>query len=339
MARAIAQGQPSREIVLSIMYYTACSSVMLVANKVAVFHVPLPGLVSCVQLGAAVAFIFLAKSQNILNADPLQVDKALDFSPYAVSFVLSVYANMRALQASNVETVIVFRACSPLLVSILDWLFLDREFPNLRSLGCLLCVLISAISYVHAERGFSASNLAAYGWSAAYLLLVVYSMIEGKRLLSRVKFQAPIWGSVLYTNALSLPGMLAIACVTGEPARIASVALTPLAVFWLLLSCAVGVGISWAGWNCREKTTATTYTVIGLVCKLATVLFNALLWDKRASFIGSLWLLVCLLASGLYRQAPERSACSAGSGSLAACVASVPHIHLGKSVARESRRV
>lgn len=54
--------------------------------------------------------------------------------------MLGVYCNMRALAHSNVETVIIFRSCTPLAVSLCDWLFLGRELPAPRSLAALLTI-------------------------------------------------------------------------------------------------------------------------------------------------------------------------------------------------------
>ena len=64
---------------------------------------------------------------------------------YVASFVFGVYCNMQALSHSNVETVIVFRSCTPLAVSLCDYLFLYRELPSSRSLGALLIIAVGAL--------------------------------------------------------------------------------------------------------------------------------------------------------------------------------------------------
>merc|ERR1712060_674074 len=78
------------------------------------------------------------------------------------------------------------------------------------------------------------------------------------------------------------------------------------ATCWLCVSCVFGIGISWTGWNCRSKVSATAYTLLGVVCKLISVILNVLIWDKHASPRGMLWLLLCLVCSSAYRQAPLR---------------------------------
>jgi len=47
---------------------------------------------------------------------------------------------MRALEISNIETVIIFRSCTPIAVSVCDHLFLGRELPSRRSSLALLII-------------------------------------------------------------------------------------------------------------------------------------------------------------------------------------------------------
>ena len=54
-----------------------------------------------------------------------------------------------------------------------------------------------------------------------------------------------------------------------------SFALTIPGLSWLMLSCIVGTGISYAGWWCRGCTSATTYTVIGVVNKVRQTAWHA----------------------------------------------------------------
>ncbi|CAM9739718.1 unnamed protein product, partial [Phaeothamnion confervicola] len=70
--------------------------------------------------------------------------------------------------------------------------------------------------------------------------------------------------------------------------------------------CVVGTGISYAGWWCRAQVSATTFTLVGVVNKLLTVLLNVLVWNKHASGPGIACLLVCLVGGGIYKQSPMR---------------------------------
>merc|ERR1712019_41483 len=104
---------------------------------------------------------------------------------------------------------------------------------------------------------------------------------------------------------MGLP-MFLVALSTGETNKLDKVQPSLAGVCWLIISCIIGIGISWSGWNCRAKVSATRYTLLGVVCKFISVLINVLLWDKHATPQGMLMLCVCLVSSAAYKQAPMR---------------------------------
>lgn len=291
---------------LSIAAYATCSSLAIVTNKVAIHHVPLPGLIFCLQLAATVGFILALRTSKLIEADKFSWDAVATFIPYICSFNLSLYSNGRALAASNIETVIVFRALSPLCVSVLDWLFLGRELPEVRSVLALLGLVVGAFGYVMSDSQFAVLGFSAYKWVCLNLAGIVFEMTYGKRLISGVQFRSPVWGATFYTNALGLLPMFATAVAAGEAGRFSSTVIDLQATCWLCVSCVLGIGISWSGWNCRSMVSATAYTLLGVVCKVFSVILNVLIWDKHASPRGMLCLLLCLVCSAAYRQAPLR---------------------------------
>jgi GDP-mannose transporter len=278
-----------------------------VTNKVAIHHVPLPGIILTLQLAVTVGFILVLRFSNLIEVDKFSWNAVATFIPYICSFNLSLYSNGRALAASNIETVIVFRALSPLCVSVLDWLFLGRELPEMRSVLALLGLVVGAVGYVMADSQFAVLGFSAYKWVCLNLAGIVFEMTYGKKLISGVQFRSPVWGATFYTNALALLPMLATAVTAGEAGRLSSTVVDLRATCWLCVSCVIGVGISWSGWNCRSHVSATAYTLLGVVCKLISVILNVVIWDKHASPRGMLWLLVCLVCSAAYKQAPLRT--------------------------------
>jgi GDP-mannose transporter len=49
-------------------------------------------------------------------------------------------------------------------------------------------------------------------------------------------------------------------------------------------------------------TSATTFTLVGVVNKFLTVLLNVMIWDKHSSPMGLLAVCLCLLAGSFYQQ-------------------------------------
>jgi GDP-mannose transporter len=171
----------------------------------------------------------------------------------------------------------------------------------------LAMIVAGAARYVQADAQFAMESWNAYRWVGLYFLIIVVEMTYGKKITRDVKLS--LSGSVAYSNALSLPTMLVLMVGSGE----LSVLLAPEAEYttralcWLLFSCVVGTGISYAGWWCRGCVSATTYTVIGVVNKAITLALNSLLsWGAATSFAGLGGLALAISGGLVYQQAPLR---------------------------------
>eukprot|EP00977_Amphora_coffeiformis_P028360 scaffold34937_cov165-Amphora_coffeaeformis.AAC.7 len=146
------------------------------------YHLPFPSLVTSFQLVMAVSFIFGAKASGILNVDPIKMEFVVPYLYYIVGFALGVYCNMKSLSVANVETVIVTKALSPCLVSILDALFLGREFPSPRSWGAIALIGVGAFGYASQDEKFQTQGASAYVWPfcCKFSFRSIKLMINGK---------------------------------------------------------------------------------------------------------------------------------------------------------------
>ena len=106
---------------------------------------------------------------------------------------------MKSLSMSNVETVIVFRALSPCIVSILDAVFLGRQYPSPRSWGAMGLIVLGAYGYASFDVEFQTQGLSAYFWPICYLATISFEMAYGKRIIKSVDLKT-LSGPVLYTN-------------------------------------------------------------------------------------------------------------------------------------------
>lgn len=116
------------------------------------------------------------------------------------------------------------------------------------------------------------------------------------------------WGRVYYTNIL---GGVFLALVfpfcSHEHAALAVSGFSVPQLVTLGLSCVVGVAMSHAGYLLRSNVSATAGVVVGVVCKIGSVLFNLLIWDQHATPIQLLFLGIGLAGGSLFRQAPLRA--------------------------------
>jgi drug/metabolite transporter (DMT)-like permease len=203
-------------------------------------------------------------------------------------------------------SIIVFRALSPCVVAFLDAIFLGREYPNKRSWLALALIVVGAYCYASFDLKFQTQGMMAYGWPTAYLFIISLEMAYGKRIIRSVDLQT-LSGPVLYTNLLGLPPMFMFAVMGHETNRLTTTDSFPTAGLWiLLLGCIAGTGIGYSGWWCRDKVSATSFTLIGVINKCLTILLNLVVWDQHAPMGGILSLLICLVGGTLYQQAPMR---------------------------------
>lgn len=77
--------------------------------------------------------------------------------------------------------------------------------------------------------------------------------------------------------------MLAITMVSGEVATLTKQQWSMGGIAALVASCLGGLGMSYFSFALRAVISATSFSVIGNVCKVLTILVNLLMWDNHAS--------------------------------------------------------
>ncbi len=81
------------------------------------------------------------------------------------------------------------------------------------------------------------------------------------------------------------------------------------------MSCVIGVGISYTGWRLKDLVTATTFTLVGVLNKMATIALSALAFPGSTSMQGCVALVVCVLFGLAYKDAPLRGGLPSRGGS------------------------
>ena len=127
-------------------------------------HLPLPGLVTSLQFTTCAAFAYGGKLSGYLHMDDFEWAKVKYYVVYVIGFSIGTFSNMKVLATANVETVIVFRSCTPLAVSFFDYIFYNRAAPNPRSCASLLLIALGALAYIMTDRAFQVNGVSAYYW-------------------------------------------------------------------------------------------------------------------------------------------------------------------------------
>ena len=274
----------------------------LLVNKLAVHNLPAPSFVLLSQLVASAFVCRTLGMAGVIEVEPLNKDKVMAFWIVPMAFLGTVFANIKILQHANVDTFIVFRASTPLLISIADYLFLGRELPGGRSWACLGLLLVGSVGYVLNDQFFKVD---AYLWVVIWYIVFSFDQIYIKHKVDTIKMNT--WTQVYYTNALAILPLLSVLVATGEIKTLLEFEWTNVSQFWVITSALMGVAIAYFSFMARTAVSATYFTVIGNVCKVLTVLLNVAMWDLHATPAGLASLFVCLVGAYFYKQAPMRS--------------------------------
>lgn len=288
-----------------VLGYALCSSLLAVINKFAITKFNYPGLLTALQYLTSAAGVWILGKFGFLHHDPFNLDTAKKFLPAAFVFYLAIFTNTNLLRHANVDTFIVFRSLTPLLVAIADTAFRKQPWPSKLTFLSLVVILGGAVGYVTTDNGFT---LTAYSWAFAYLVTITTEMVYIKHMVTNLGLNT--WGFVLYNNLLSLMMAPVFWVLTGEYADVfASLAsssggdlLEPVAFSAVSLSCLFGLLISFFGFAARKAVSATAFTVTGVVNKFLTVAINVLIWDKHATPFGLGCLLLTIIGGILYQQ-------------------------------------
>jgi len=303
---------PMQEVIAPIIAYSLCSGTLILINKLTLHFLPFPSLVVAFQLFICIVIIYGAKISGFIQVDAFKLEYVKPYFLYVLIWSTGAYCNMRSLKNSNVETVIVFRALSPMIVAFLDALFLGREWPSLRSWTSLIILIGGAYGYASFDEEFQTQGYHAYFWPTIYSVIIAFEMAYGKKIVQDVPLETKS-GPVMYTNLLGLFPMLMLANIGGEYSKLSDFyweqsdgKLPPMCILLLVLGGLVGTGIGYSSWWCRSVVSATSFTLVGVLNKCLTVLLNILIWDQHAKPGGICCLFICILGGIIYKQAPMR---------------------------------
>ena len=94
------------------------------------------------------------------------------------------------------------------------------------------------------------------------------------------------WSRSYYQNVLAAAPLTLIALATNEAGHVTRASFTPTAVAVLLASSVAGLGMSYYSFALRSVISATSFSVVGNVCKVGTILVSCLVLEQHGSERG-----------------------------------------------------
>ena len=217
---ADSEDTPHATKTLVIGGYMVCSALMLMVNKLTIHHLPAPGVVLFVQFISSAIFAKTTGTMGICEVDSLTNGKIQRFVPAACAQLATIFSGMKALQYSNVETFIVFRASTPLLLCVIDHACLGRELPSRRSTLCLAGLLFGTILYTITDSAFLVHG---YKWIVIWYAAFAFDQAYLKHVIETVDM-TPM-GAVYYQNTIASLFTFLIIGLCGELSQLHNICL------------------------------------------------------------------------------------------------------------------
>jgi len=282
-----------------------CSVGMLLFNKFAIVAFPYEcTLVAAQMLFAAAALtIFTWKSLHIGSMHDL-----LRWSMVAPFFSGMLLTSILALKNAPMSLVVTLRCLSPL-----GALLLERFYPNPLAITweTILAIMVmfgGAAMYV--SQVADGSHMAGIGWVFLNSVIAILERCLQRYMLS--KDQNPVdiskTGVTLINNLFGAVPLAIAAYVTGELSHVHTAIghLSQLDVFYLIMSCIIGLGISYTGVWAQSLISATSFLVMVNANKFIIIGIEAFVMHSKAlNFIQACGACITILGACFYGQARQ----------------------------------
>ena len=295
-----------------LLSYFLSSSSLLVLNKVAITAIPNASLLLFIQLSSTVVIISATAlvSKTHVNFRP-DGEVVRAYITVAAVFLCTIYSNFQVIHSIGINPFIVLRCSTPLMVSILDWAFMGRTLPDRKSVLALCGIFASGSMYARfrvTDLGSSVvsrhgSTMSGIWWSVTWSIAFLFDMVYIKYVAE--SYRCSGLERTLYQNFLALPSLVLFMTTGVEKHSIFEASTAPCSAYIaVILTCFAGAALSFAGMSLRTELSATAFTILGIVCKMASTMLNEIFIEPEQDLVRLSCIVAVIISSAYYKQAP-----------------------------------
>jgi len=303
-----------RETFFGVGSWMIFSMGMMVFNKQAITAFPFEGTLTALQMVFTVlALVCLAYRSIHIGS----WKDALRWSMVAPFFTGMLLTSILALKNAPMTLVIVFRSLSPLISILVEQFYPEPLKITAKMVGAIAVMVGGAALYV---SQMDHSNLIGVQWVTLNMLFAIADRLLQRLMLA--KDQNPVdiskTGVTLLNNALGMVPLFFVALFTGELAKApaAFAALSNTGLFWVGISCVVGLGISYTGIWAQSLISATSFLVLVNANKFFIIFIEAYFIGTKVltprQMLGAMISITGGIAYALVRQRIEQEAAEQG---------------------------
>ena len=301
-----------------VIAYSAFSSLLLLANAVFLRALDAPSLLLFFQCSSSVVFVkCLMISRSTKEVHWLSDDGLRTFSVGVVSFIFTLFTNLKIIQYVRVQTFVCLRLTAPLVLSFLEYFFAKQELPSLRSLASMVGVASSY--FIYAWYNYGKGSPHKY-WLVLWYGGALFHSVYVKHVTTRI--ESSTWNLTFHQNLLAAPFFALMVAFTEMPQTLELFAKSGRPWFALIISCPLGLAMSYYSFHYRKLLTSTSFSMIG-VWKVLPIFAIALVLPQYALWTGTVHdtvlVFVCIGFCSGYSTAGKRGTSSPDPAVVAHC--------------------
>jgi len=277
--------------------FAASSIVMILINKeLARGLMGYAHIILLIQNSGTLALLKWTKRDLTFSSDV-----AVQWLPCVALFTTNIATSMLALSYLSVPTFTVFRNTQPILATVLDFV-LRQEVTDIRSIGCLIMILVGAFVYAFNDLYF---HLSGYVWAMIHVISMSLYSVAVKYKINSLKLEA--YEMSWYNNLLST--YLLILTVLYRHQSLVSFFedCTPELWFFLVMSSAGGFCVSVSGFMAQESLSPTSWLTVNNLSKIPAIVLSCYIWDVQLGTMEIIGMVTSILGGYLYSLSKQRA--------------------------------
>eukprot|EP00441_Pelagodinium_beii_P018921 CAMPEP_0197656890 /NCGR_PEP_ID=MMETSP1338-20131121/43840_1 /TAXON_ID=43686 ORGANISM="Pelagodinium beii, Strain RCC1491" /NCGR_SAMPLE_ID=MMETSP1338 /ASSEMBLY_ACC=CAM_ASM_000754 /LENGTH=324 /DNA_ID=CAMNT_0043233111 /DNA_START=44 /DNA_END=1018 /DNA_ORIENTATION=- len=261
------------EMYAAVSCWMACSISMMLANNAVVSFFPQACLLSALQLFFTVSVLGLFFPLTIYFGSTHDVLRWSRVIPFFSGMLVTSFL---ALQHASMTLIVIFRSLSPIFALILERFLPHPVQISPKLMGYMALMISGTVMYVKELEGHGSKGIM---WVLINVTCAVIERTLQRSMLAKDQYPVDIskTGCIIISNLGSLPVLALAAYLTGEfselPTTITKMQARDSAM--LLISCALGCGISYTGTWAQSKISATTFLMLVVLSKFSIIFIEA----------------------------------------------------------------
>ena len=300
----------------TLLFYMCSSMGMMIFNKLVLRAIRLPIAVCIVQMAFTVCALFaLPGLRSSLHFGSLR-DAWRWGRIVPLLFAIMLVTSMLALKHATMGAVVVVRNIAPLPTLLIEAVSGERVEVDAQTVLALLAAVGGVTLYSRNDIQFSLTGLA---WMGANMVACVLERLLQRRMIAVEPIDVSKTGMMLLNNGIGCVLLLPLLAPFGEvPQLPLFLGLDRGALLLLLLSCAVGVSISFSGLAAQRHVTATGMFVLNNSCKFVVIGFGIFVFGEARSRAAVVGCTVAMLSGVWYAHARNQLAAATKAAAAAA---------------------